>query len=1018
MQQGAQDIPDRRGPGFSLGAVRIRWQAVAIVIVVAALLLSRLWALDNRSYSHDESIHAWESWKLVTGQRYVQDPVYHGPFLYHITALIYLLFGVNDTTARLGAALFAVAAVLLVWPLRRWLGRAGAFWAMLLLTLSPTMMFRGRFIRHDIFVIVPTMVMVNCFFRYVEDRQTKWLYIIAAALSLSFCAKANAFINGAIFGSFWVIYLLVGWVRSRKPLREVPAFDLVMLLATLALPLASPVLVKAMGFDPMDYSQTGLLRTLMVVVTMLSFSAVLGTWWNDRVWLVSAGIYYGIFFLLYTSMFANPQGAATGIVGMLGYWLLTQQAVARGGQPWYYYYFLLVVYELLPLLLSALGAIYYLVRRGQRGSDEHLQGAPAPPADDVERNPFIPFMVYWAFLNLVMFAWTAEKMPWQMQHIVLPLGLLGGWFLGRVWNSPVWRRLRSRGLLPTALWLGVAMLSLLVAVAGLGGAGRPFQGMRLPELAATMRWLLAVLVTFAGALLCLRYGRSLGRKGWVRLCFALVLVLMVGATLRTALRLSFVNQDYATEFLVYAASTPDTGRVIRELDDISARVAGDKELRVAYDNESQQPYFWYLRDYKNVSFFAEGGTPASDAQAIIVGLGNDSKIKSQLLGKYLRREYRLIWWPNQDVYSNLTPGKLWRDLRDASRRQYWWDILWNRKYPQDTTFWPYVSRFAFYVRKDIAAQLWDYGPEVAGSGIELPQDEYEQQRVQAWALASWGTQGSGPGQLEYPKDVALGPDGNVYVADTYNHRVQVFDSEGRFLRGWGGSGGTPGQFQEPWGIAVDQEGYVYVADTWNHRIQKFDAQGQFVRQWGVFGDIGGSLGDSALLYGPRDVVVDQEGNVIVSDTGNKRLLRFSADGQFLQQAGGGGTLNGQLREPVGLAVDGAGNVYVADTWNTRVQQFDAGLNWVAQWPVVGWEGEGVSNKPYLAADAQGNIYATAPDFHWIVKFSPAGEVLAVWGRYGSDLASFNMPSGVAIGEDRLYVADSANHRVLVFALLP
>lgn len=174
--------------GLSHGLVllghRIRWRTVILLLIVAVLLLTRLWDMNNRSYSHDESTHAWESWKLVSGQRYVHDPVYHGPFMYHVTALFYVLFGVSDVTARLGASLFAVALVLLVWPLRRWLGRAGALFAMFLLTISPTMMHRGRFIRHDVFVIVPAMVMMVAFFHYMEDRKERWLYIAAGALSL------------------------------------------------------------------------------------------------------------------------------------------------------------------------------------------------------------------------------------------------------------------------------------------------------------------------------------------------------------------------------------------------------------------------------------------------------------------------------------------------------------------------------------------------------------------------------------------------------------------------------------------------------------------------------------------------------------------------------------------------------------------------------------------------------------------------------------------------------------------
>ncbi len=995
---------------------RINWQVVILCLIVLALVFTRLGDLGNRAYSHDESTHAWEAWKLLTGQGYRHDPVYHGPFLYHLNAFVYFLLGVNDVTARVGAALFAVAAVLLVWPLRRWLGRAGALAAMFLLTISPTMMYRGRFLRHDIFVIVPAMVMVVCFLHYLEDRKEQWLYIIAAALAVGFCGKANAYIYGAIFGSFWALYLLVQWMRTRRPLRELPAFDLVMLLGTLALPLVSPVLLKVLKFNPTDYSPAGLPRIRITLLVMLAMSAVLGIWWKRKVWLISAGIYYPIFILLYTTLLTNARGLESGFMGMLGYWL-AQQGVARGGQPPYYYVFLLTVYEFLPVLLSGLAALYYLVTRGGKKRLETSARRKEQPAEPPSA-PVVPLLLYWVLMNAIIFTWTGEKMPWQMLHLVLPLGLLGGWFFGQVWESTDWRRLLQRGAAQALVLLPVGLFSLLVLMGTTWGAARPFGGMALDQLRRTLLWLLSLVLLLIAVGFMYRYGRRLGFGGWRRVVLAVLFVALTAATVRFAWMVTFINPNYATEFLVFAAATPDTAMVRDELEEMSRRLIGSEQLRIAYDNESQQPFFWYLRDRDAVTFFTGDSGLSGDPHVVIIGPENEGKMKSQLTGRYLRRDYRLIWWPDESVYRNLTPSKLWSDLRDPARRKYWWDILWFRKYPQSTTAWPLVHKFALYVRRDIATQLWDLGSEVAGPGIELPEDEYEKARVQVTALTSWGSYGSGPGQMDDPKGIAVDGAGNVYVADSYNHRVLVFDEQGDFLRQWGSQGNAPGQFQEPWGIAVDGEGNVYVADTWNHRIQKFDVLGRFLVQWGVFGDTTGVLGDTEMLYGPRDVVVDGEGNVLVSDTGNKRLLKFTSEGRFTRQVGGAGSLNGQFREPVGLAVDGAGNVYVADTWNQRVQKFDATLNFVSQWPVVGWEGEGVTNKPYLAVDSGENVYVTGPDYHWVVKYDGSGKVLAVWGQYGADPSSMNMPSGIAIdGADNIYVLDSANHRVLKFAPL-
>ena len=126
-----------------------------------------------------------------------------------------------------------------------------------------------------------------------------------------------------------------------------------------------------------------------------------------------------------------------------------------------------------------------------------------------------------------------------------------------------------------------------------------------------------------------------------------------------------------------------------------------------------------------------------------------------------------------------------------------------------------------------------------------------------------------------------------------------------------------GALNEPWGLGVSDDGMVYVADTWNHRIVKFDSDG-------VIGDSWGSFGDGVDLYsmwGPREVAIGPAGLVYVSDTGNKRVSVFTQDGVGVRQVGKGGVLQGELEEPVGLVVGDDGSIYVADTWNARIQVF-------------------------------------------------------------------------------------------------
>jgi DNA-binding beta-propeller fold protein YncE len=136
---------------------------------------------------------------------------------------------------------------------------------------------------------------------------------------------------------------------------------------------------------------------------------------------------------------------------------------------------------------------------------------------------------------------------------------------------------------------------------------------------------------------------------------------------------------------------------------------------------------------------------------------------------------------------------------------------------------------------------------------------------------TWGNYGIGDGQFDYPRGIAVDGSSNVYVVDTYNHRIQVFSSNGIFLGKWGNLGTGDGQFYYPRGIAVDGSGNVYVADTCNHRIQVFSSNGIFLGKWGNLG-----TEDGQFDY-PFEVAIDKYSEVIyVADTYNNRIQSFEA----------------------------------------------------------------------------------------------------------------------------------------------
>ncbi len=174
--------------------------------------------------------------------------------------------------------------------------------------------------------------------------------------------------------------------------------------------------------------------------------------------------------------------------------------------------------------------------------------------------------------------------------------------------------------------------------------------------------------------------------------------------------------------------------------------------------------------------------------------------------------------------------------------------------------------------------------------------------------------GGGDGQMVLPVAMAFDSRDRLYVTDEYNHRVSVFDSDGKFLEKWGVRGSGPDRINGPAGIAIDDADNVYVADQHNHRIQKFTADGEWIGGWGAPGS---GEGEFNMPWG---VAMDGAGSIYVADWRNDRVQKFSPDGSFLASFGSGGGPEGLIR-PSSVAVDDRGSVYVADWGNERVQIF-------------------------------------------------------------------------------------------------
>jgi uncharacterized protein (TIGR03663 family) len=839
-----------------------------------------------------------------------------------------------------------------------------------------------------------------------------------------------------------LMFILLVWSFGKRLRTEFPALDLLVIVVTMTLPLLGGIPAKMLGLEPLA-SNTSVFKTPTGIIVLILFvaSVAIGILWDWRRWLIAAAIFWGPFIVLFTSMFTNGHGISSGLVSSLEYWIV-QHGEERGGQPWYYYLLVqLPIYEFLPVIGSLAAAGFGVKQLWARFSNSNEQGSGDPSSvktDDTDPGqisnrlafPVIPFFGYWGISSLFAYSFAGERMPWIAVHIALPLIILAGWSFGKLFESTEWKVLNSaKGWLA----LGLVFITYLGFVKAFGiyaGTEPPFQGNELNTLKTTTAFLAALVIGIGGLVGLYFVIKKIKFQIVVQFGVLVVIGGLLILTARAAFRAAYEDYDQATEFLVYAHSASGVKTVLSQVEEFSLRTSGDLSVQVAYDDDVSWPFTWYLRNYPNRVFY--GGNPSRDLNnypLVIAGDTNWQKVEPLLGRRYFEYEYIRMWWPMQD-YFGLTWERIKEGIIDRDMRSALWDIWLNRDYTAygnivgkdfSLATWSPSDRMKFFIRKDVATTIWDYGVIAAVAPEVGFEDPYAAKMVSIESDMIIGQAGSGPGQFSSPRSIAFAADGSIYVADSKNNRIQHINVDGTFLNEWGSFGdltqgeAPAGTFNEPWGIDVAPDGSVYVADTWNHRIQHFTAGGEFIEAFGRFGEDY----EADIFWGPRCVEVDASGRIFVSDTGNKRIAVFDPSGTFITQFGGTESGLGLLNEPVGIGIDAQGLVYIADTWNQRVvvfEEFESNqFRFLKEWTIDGWWGESLENKPYLAVSSSGSICVTDPEGYRVLCFNEIGEFIKGWGDYGYDFASFGLPSGIAFSPDGyLWVSDSGNQRLMRF----
>lgn len=1049
----------RSRPFERLLAARINVNAeVAIyAAILAAAFLLRFWDLGSRSLHHDESIHARWAWDLLQGN-YRHSPIFHGPLYYHAQGLVFLVFGASDYTSRISPALFGTGLVALPLLLRSRLGAAGTVAAVAFLAFSPTVVFYSRFLREDIYMAFFTLLAVAALWRYLDDGRERWLVVFALAITGGVTTKEGTFLVVAVFLVYLDLYLashlaaatlsardlntplrrfiLTGayapyaWIAAAlwpfiAPLRraldwdELPrSGDLLVLLGTLVLPLLTPLsrhyLLEPLGIvdkDRLNWEKSLQANTttndrlalagLFTVTT--SLAAFVGLQWRPRTWAIAFGASAVVYLTLMTSLWTNLDGLVSGPWGSLDYWQ-TQQHAYRGDQPWFYYDLLMPAYEFLPLIL-AIGGIWWSLVRG---------------------DAFSRFLWAWLLGLWIVLSWAGEKMPWLNTHLAVPTCIIAAYTVRRAWES--WRpNLALTRPAGSLLVVAAAGMAALVPIAFLPG-GVTFVAVRV----------LIALVAIATVGLA---ARPYGHRSVPAFLIAAVVGALAVFSVRTMIMASFERGDVPKDMLVYTQSSPDIPALRSEIDGLARATGRGFDLPIAVDSTDSfaWPWSWYLRDYKNVSWAdMTNGPPQGDWPVLLVNTSNVGRVNDVLAASVARygaaRKYPHRWWfpenykdamaTKQGTVCTAQSGDCgpwnvdtWKTIAEGVFRKGWldtWFHYWRDHDPDDISgakgdrrcnSCGSVDAFAYFPANfDTEKRVLSVKP------VEPPKPTVDKS-----GRPAFGGIGNLPGQFFRPVDVESDGAGNLYVIDSASKKLQKFDSAGNFLAvvDIRVNPGDPAEQSEPWGLAIGPNGEVVVADTFGYRVRVFDRDLKATATFGKVPDINKPPGQFDL-YGPRDAILDRNGNVWVTDTGNARVMVYTLAGQFVKELGSRGANPGQFNEPVGIAIAPDGAIYVADMYNRRVVLLDSSGAYRGEFVVQGWGGIAATDKPYLRALRDGRIALSLPSLNQVRVYGRNGDLLSTINPSDEPLSS---PYGIAETADgKLWISEGGSGRLRLFAI--
>ncbi|MBA2276565.1 MAG: hypothetical protein H0W06_02265, partial [Chloroflexia bacterium] len=611
------------------------------------------------------------------------------------------------------------------WLLRgpRFLGRWGALAASVMLLISPAFLYYTRYIRHDPYTAVGSLLIFIAIFRYMERPDRRWLVTMFMATAFLLTNHEIVFAIGLAFVvSLWGALL---WGRLRL---LVPVHLLFAGLGVLAL-----VARRIGGWEPFpeipwrtptpqatrEYYAALLSHPFILLVLALGVGFVGACAWTiraatrneqGRTWFetllagapagsVAYGVYHAgrdrmgllagfiaavaIFAGLFTTMLTNFDGLATATFapnGTLLYWL-GQHDIQRGEQPWFYFITEAPQYEWLAILFGLTGVALTGLRaiRAMRGGDPG-------------RNLFLRiFLAVWFGLIFLVLSWAGEKMPWLILHFTLPAILLGAVVVGEVADRAVaWYGTMADQITAArrTRLVGPTLVGLLVLLAGswfilaarlTWGPYIEVQNSEYPRAVAPTSldqwWLLSLPPLAAVALIAVAV-RFIGTRRAAYAALTATVIILSLFQVHAGFRLTYLDGDIARDTLIYNTTSPDVTQLVDDLGRLSAVTTGGDDMVIAHDNCTEWPLIWYFRDFGNRQKY-NSEPPVAEQPPVIIGVPGDwdasracpSGLGEQIEG-YTAQTYVLRWHePEWAIYRNFAIAPEIPASRSALQRE-------------------------------------------------------------------------------------------------------------------------------------------------------------------------------------------------------------------------------------------------------------------------------------------------------------------------------------------------------------